>query len=211
MMVSGSGVRQVSRFLLCGFSGFRRAVFEAEAVVPGFKNVTAMGEAVEQRSRHLRVAEHGGPFAEAQVRRDDDAGSLVELAQEMEEQGCAGGAERQVAELIQDDEVGIGEPSCDLSGLSLKLFLFEGVDELDGREEPDTLAVMFDGLDADGRGEMRLPRAGAADQDDVVSVLQELAAMKLTGQRLVDLAAGEVEAGEVAIVRESGGLELVGR
>ena len=78
----------------------------------------------------------------------------------MEEQGSAGGAERQVTELIQDDEVGIGEPSCDLPGLSLKLFLFEGVDELDGREEPDTLAVMFDGLDADGRGEMRLARAG---------------------------------------------------
>ena len=55
------------------------------------------------------------------------------------------------------------------------------------------------------------PRAGAADEDDVVSVLQELAAMKLVYERLVDLAAREVEAGEVAIVRESGGLELVGR
>lgn len=34
--------------------------------------------------------------------------------------------------------------------------------------EPDALAVMFDGLDADGRGEMRLARAWAADQDNVV-------------------------------------------
>jgi hypothetical protein len=33
-----------------------------------------------------------------------------------------------------------------------------------------------------------------------VRVLQELAAMELTGERLVDLAAGEVEAGKVAIV-----------
>jgi hypothetical protein len=31
----------------------------------------------------------------------------------------------------------------------LALFLFEGVDEFDGGEAPDTLAVMFDGLDAD--------------------------------------------------------------
>ena len=58
MMVSGSGVRQVSRFLLCGFGGFRRAVLEAEAVVSGFENVAAVGETVEQGSRDLRVAEY---------------------------------------------------------------------------------------------------------------------------------------------------------
>src|SRR5580704_15079826 len=211
MMVSRSGVRQVSRFLLCGFSGFRRAVFEAEAVVPGFKNVTAMGEAVEQRSRHLRVAEHGGPFAEAQISRDDDAGTLVELAEQMEEQRSAGGAERQVAKLVEDDEIGVGESGCDLAGFALKLLLFESVDEFDGGEEPDALAVMLDGLDADRCSEMRLPRAGAADQNDIVGVFQELAAKELTRERLVDLTAGEVEAGEIAIVRKAGGLELIGR
>ena len=50
----------------------------------------------------------------------------------MEEQRPAGGAERQVAELVEDDEIGVGEPRRDLSRLSLKLFLFEGVDEFDG-------------------------------------------------------------------------------
>jgi hypothetical protein len=71
--------------------------------------------------------------------------------------------------------------------------------------------MMLDGLDADRGGEMRLACAGAADQDDIVSVFQELAAMQLTRERLVDLAAGEVEAGEIAIVREAGCLELIGR
>src|SRR5271154_6748596 len=132
-----------------------------------------MSEAVEQRRRHFRIAEDGRPFAEAQVRRDDDAGSLVELAQQVEEQRSAGGAERQIAKLIQDDEVGMGEPARDLSGPSLKLLLFEGVDELDRREEANALAVVFDGLDADGRCEVRLARAGAADEDDVVRVLQD--------------------------------------
>ena len=97
----------------------------------------------------------------------------------MEEQGPAGGAEREVAEFVEDDEVGVGEAPRDLSGLSLKLFLFEGVDELDGGEESDALAVVFDGLDADRGGEMRLAGAGAADQDDIVCVFQELAAMEL--------------------------------
>ena len=69
---------------------------------------------------------------------------------------------------------------------------------------------MFDGLNADGRGEMRLARAGAADQDDVMRVLQELATVKLADERLVDLATGEVEPGEIAIVREARGFELVG-
>jgi hypothetical protein len=37
-----------------------------------------MGEAVEQCGGHLGIAEHTGPFAEAEVGGDDDAGLLVE-------------------------------------------------------------------------------------------------------------------------------------
>ena len=96
----------------------------------------------------------------------------------MEEQGAAGGAERQVAKLVEDDEIGVGEPRRDLAGFALKLLLFESVDEFDGGEEPDALAVMLDGLDADRRGEMRFARAGAADQDDIVGVFQELASVE---------------------------------
>src|SRR5258708_36835993 len=102
---------------------------------------------------------------------------LRKLAQQMEEQGPAGGAERQVAKLVEDDEIGVGEPGGDLSWLALKLLLFESVDEFNGGEEPYALAMVLDGLDADRGGEMRLACAGAADQDDIVSVFQELAAM----------------------------------
>jgi hypothetical protein len=78
----------------------------------------------------------------------------------MEEQGPAGGTERQVAKLVEDDEIGVGEPRRDLARFALKLLLFESVDEFDGGEEPYALAVMLDGLDADRGGEMRLARAG---------------------------------------------------
>ena len=116
----------------------------------------------------------------------------------MEEQGSAGGAERQIAKLVEDDEIGVGEPGCDLARFALKLLLFKSVDEFDGGEEPNALAMVLDGLDADRRGEMRLAGTGAADQDDIVGVFQELAAVELTRERLVDLAAGEIEACKVA-------------
>src|SRR6202453_1717513 len=106
----------------------------------------------------------------------------------MEDQSSAGGAERQVAQLVEDDEIGVGEPGGDLAWFALKLLLFKSVDEFNGGEEADALAMMLDGLDADRGGEMRLARAGTADQDDIVRILQELAAMKLTCERLVDLA-----------------------
>src|SRR6202044_800551 len=129
----------------------------------------------------------------------------------MEEQGSAGSAERQVTKLVEDDEIGVGEPRRDLAGFALKLLLFESVDEFDGGEEPNALAVMLDGLDADRRGEMRFAGSRGADQHAIVGVFPELAVMGLTCEPLVDFAAGEVEAGKVAIVRKAGGLELISR
>ena len=100
---------------------------------------------------------------------------------------------------------------CDLPGLAVKLLLFEGVDEFDGGEEPDALSMMLDGLHAEGGGDMRLARAGTSNEDDIVSVFQELAAVELAHERLVDLTAGEVEAREVAVGWKARGFELVGR
>lgn len=93
--------------------------------------------------------------------------------------------------------------------ISLRLFLLEGVDELDGGEEADPPVMILDGMDAESRGDVGLAGTGTTDQDDVVRVVEELAATELAHERLIDLAAGEVEAGEVAIGREAGGLELV--
>jgi len=42
----------------------------------------------------------------------------------------------------------MAEAAGDLAGLSLSLFLFESIDQLDGGEEAGTLLVMLDGLHA---------------------------------------------------------------
>jgi len=78
-------------------------VAEAVAVVAGFDDVAAVGEPVEQRRGHLGVAEDGGPFGEAEVGGDDQAGLFVELADQVEEQGAAGLRERQVVLALATD------------------------------------------------------------------------------------------------------------
>ena len=93
-----------------------------------------MGEAIEERGGHLGIAEHAGPFTEAEVGGDDDAGALIEFAEEMEQQCAARSAERQIAQLIEDHEIGVDKPVGDLSGSALRLFLFEGVYQLHRRE-----------------------------------------------------------------------------
>ena len=48
-----------------------------------------MGQAIEQRGGHLGIAEDAGPFAEAEVGGDDDAGAFVEFAEQVEEKRAA--------------------------------------------------------------------------------------------------------------------------
>lgn len=46
-----------------------------------------MGQAIEQRSGHLGVAEDRGPFAEAEIRGNDHASAPTEFAQQMDGEG----------------------------------------------------------------------------------------------------------------------------
>ena len=113
-------------------------MLEAPAFVAGLDDIAVVGEAVEERRRHLRVAEHARPFAEGEIGRDDDRRAFVEPADQMEQELAAGLGEGKVAELVEDDEVEagqiIGEAALP-SGARLRL---EPVDEIDGREEAAT-------------------------------------------------------------------------
>ena len=90
-------------------------MLEAIAVVAGLEDVTVKGETVQQCRGHLRITEDIGPFREAQVSRDDDAGALIELAQQVEQQSTTGLAEPQIAQFIKHDQIGMhktDEPSA---------------------------------------------------------------------------------------------------
>src|SRR5690606_5167019 len=103
----------------------------------------------------------------------------------------------------------MSEPVGDLASLALGLLLLEGVDELDGGEEAHALAIMLDRLHAEGGGDVGLPSPRTADEHDVVGIVHELTAMELPHEGFVDLAAGKVEAGQIAIDGEAGCLKLI--
>jgi hypothetical protein len=131
-----------------------------------------VGEAVEQGCGHLCIAKHCGPFTEAEVGGDHDAGAFVKLAQQMEQQRPARCTEGQISQLIKDHEVELGHGLSDLACLALGLFLFEGVDQFDSGEETDLAAVMFDGLDADGRCNVGF--TGAWQADDILPAFRDM-------------------------------------
>src|SRR5262245_2155551 len=85
------------------------AALEAPAVVAGLDDVAVMGQAIQQGSGHLCVAEDAGPFTEGEIGGDEDRGALVQPADKVEQELSTGLGEGQVAEFIKDDEVHAGQ------------------------------------------------------------------------------------------------------
>ena len=136
-----------------------------------------MREAIQEGRRHFGVAEDARPFAEGEIGGDDDRGALVEPVDQMKQHLAAGLSERQIAKLVEDDEVHAGE------------------------------AVGQPPLSAGaGDGEMRLAGAGSSDQDGVTLLGQEGAGGKIAGQVPVDRRFGKGEAAEILGERQYGGL-----
>ena len=66
-------------FSVSGF-GSRFALGEAVGCVAGLDDAAMVRDTIEQRGGHLCIAEHRHPFAEFKVRRDDDTGGFIQLA-----------------------------------------------------------------------------------------------------------------------------------
>jgi hypothetical protein len=100
-----------------GRYGGSGTIFEAPAGVAGLDDFAVMGQPIEQRGRHLGVAEDARPLGEGQISGEDDRGALVEPADQslprrqagVEEQLAAGLGERQMAEFVEHGEVEPGQ------------------------------------------------------------------------------------------------------
>ena len=116
--------------------------------------------------------------------------------------------EGQIAEFIEDDEVHpgevVGEPAlAAVAGLGL-----EPIDQIDHVVEPPA-DTGPDAASGDGNGQMGLAGAGAADQDGVALLGDEVTAGKVIDECLVDRRALELEVVEVLGEWQLGDGELV--
>ena len=158
-----------------------------------------------------RRAENLRPFAEAEGGCNDDASALIESAQKVEQQRTAGGAERQVAEFVEDNQVDFGEHLSHFPSLSEGLFLLQCVDQFDGRVQAHFASVMLNGLDADSCSDMAFASSRSTNQNDVFRILYEFAAMELSDRGLIDVTRREVKTREVLVGWEARNFGVIGR
>src|SRR5689334_11298219 len=209
---SSSSKRMVFCLIAEGcFAGWLRCsctMLETPAVVTGLNDVAVVREAIEQRGRHLGVAKHVGPFGEVEVGRHDDGGAFVEAADQVEQQLATRLCKRQVAELVEDHEIDPHQPVGD-AALTVELSLgFELVGEVDGVEKA-CLLTGSDDIPRNGYGDVRLPRAGSTDEDNIALIVEENPGRELSNQLAVDRRALEGEIGQFLGKRQFGNPQLI--
>jgi hypothetical protein len=74
-------------------------------------------------------------LTEGEIGRDDGRGTLVEAADQVEQQLAAGLGEWQIAQLVEDDEVEAGEIVGRPTLAARSALGFEAIDEIDSVEE----------------------------------------------------------------------------
>ena len=124
-----------------------------------------MGEAIKQRGGHLGIAKDARPFPEGKIGGDDDRRTLVEPADQMEQELAAGLGEGQIAEFIEDNEVHAGQMISEPALAAGTSFCFEAVDEVDDVIERVACAGS-DAASGDGDGKVGL--AGAGRSSDIL-------------------------------------------
>ena len=120
-------------------------MLESVGIVACFDDVAVMGDAVEQCGGHLEIAKDLPPFAEGEIGGDDQAGLLVEAADEVEEQSAAGFGKRQVTEFINDHGIHLSQMPCHGPGTVLCLLPFQAIDQIDSVVKADAFTLMNGG------------------------------------------------------------------
>jgi len=161
-----------------------------------------VGEAVEEGPGETLGAEDLGPFIERQVARDDDRALLVALAEDLEEQLCAGLGERDEAKLVDDEEPAGGDLLLQALEPPFVTGLEQLVDQRRCGREADGEALLA-GRQAEAEGDVRLAGPAVSGCDDVLLAVDVFAASQLLDEHLVERGdGGEVEGVEALHGRE---------
>ena len=174
------------------------ALFAEPVAVPtDGKDVAVVEQAIEDRGRHDRVAEYRSPFADRPVGGHKHGAALVASADQLEEQMRGIGLERQVAQLVDDQQFRLAvvrqaflQPAV---GVRLGELRHQG-----RRRREQHRITGDDRLASDRHGEMRLADPWRPEQQDRLSIGNEPSARDLPNLRFVDRGLGaKVETREV--------------
>ena len=144
-------------------------VYYASVIKPiavHLQNVDAVSEAVQQSAGEPLRVEDLGPLVDGQVGGGQDRPSLVPLAEDLEEELCAGLGEWDEAKLVDDQQLESGKSLLEVEQPSLIPGLDQLVDQRGGRGEADRQPPLPSG-EPQAEGHMGL--AGAANGDDVLT------------------------------------------
>ena len=137
----------------------RGSFFEAVALAAERDDVGVVNEPVDQRGGDHGVGEDLPPGLEAAVGRDDDRAAFVAARDQGEEQVGGLAFEREVADLVDDQQRVAFEPSQFVVEGVAVLGCVEAVDPLLGGRERDAMAVLA-GLDRQGDRQVCLAGPG---------------------------------------------------
>src|ERR1700745_467935 len=159
---------------------------------------------IKQRRGHHRVAKDVAPFGEAAIRSQDHGSFLVTGIDELEKQIAAAGYDRQVANLVDDEERGASEEPQTLAQRAFAFGLCQGGDDVGERGERDALSSLH-GFDRERRREMAFPGAWGPEQMDHFGTIDELQFGKCQNAIAIERRLErEVEAGERLDRRQPG-------
>jgi hypothetical protein len=162
-----------------------------------------MQDTVQDGRGDHRIAEDLVPLGEAPVRSHDQGALLIAAGDELEEQMRAVAIDRDVADLVDDQELGLAVELQPLFDFVFGIGLRQGRDQRHGLGEVGPVALGY-GLDAERHRQMRFSYPGRAQEDDVFAVGDEPA----SGQVFDPLAVDRRLEGEVEVLQRFDEREL---
>ena len=141
------------RDLLAGTAGRQRSVrfasllvlfhrlTEAKAFTIHLKDFTVVRQAVQQSGRHAFALKDLAPVAERQIARQQQAAAFIAVGKNLKQQFCTAATERQVTQLVHDQQISAIQLSQKAVEQVRLLLLFEQVHESRSREEADRVSL----------------------------------------------------------------------
>ena len=126
----------------------------------------------------------------------------------MEQQGAAGSWEREVAQFIKDDGVGVDQLFGQVPSLALLFLPLQLVHQIDRVVEADAFAVV-DGGHPKSRRQVRLAGPGSTHQDQIVRGFHKASTGQLLDLRLRQRRFRPIDPGQIPMHREARRFKLI--